>query len=162
MQKVQFYLSFQSVFLQFISSYYYSSNVYSPSPRTVCYTLWRYCGLLFFSYHSMVEVENKIKIIMDKIHSPILIVPGISYRMEGGAMILAEIGEFSRFDSPDKISALYSLQCNEICLPLGWILAVYLAKKRAEGKHYNVALSPCHKETCTIDFRNGKIGTGIQ
>lgn len=49
------------------------------------------------------EIENEIRSIMDEIHSPILTIPGISYRM--GAMILAEIGDFSRFDSPDKILA---------------------------------------------------------
>ena len=49
------------------------------------------------------EIETEIKSIMDTIHSPILTIPGISYRM--GAMILAEIGDFSRFDSPDKILA---------------------------------------------------------
>lgn len=40
---------------------------------------------------------------MDEINSPILTIPGISYRM--GAMIIAEIGDFSRFDSPDKVLA---------------------------------------------------------
>ena len=53
------------------------------------------------------EIENEIKIIMDKINSPILSIPGISYRM--GAMIIAEIGDFSRFDSPDKILAYAGL-----------------------------------------------------
>ena len=49
------------------------------------------------------EIENEIKTIMDEINSPILSIPGISYRM--GAMIIAEIGDFSQFDSPDKILA---------------------------------------------------------
>mgnify|MGYP000314430494 FL=1 len=49
------------------------------------------------------EIENEIKVIMDEINSPILSIPGISYRM--GAMIIAEIGDFSQFDSPDKILA---------------------------------------------------------
>ena len=50
------------------------------------------------------EIEAAIKRIMDEeIHSPILTIPGISYRM--GAMIIAEIGDFSRFDSADKILA---------------------------------------------------------
>ena len=40
---------------------------------------------------------------MDEINSPILSIPGISYRM--GAIIIAEIGDFSPFDSPDKILA---------------------------------------------------------
>ena len=42
------------------------------------------------------EIENEIKIIMDKINPPILSIPGINYRM--GAMVIAEIGDFSRFD----------------------------------------------------------------
>lgn len=50
------------------------------------------------------ENETAIKRIMDEeIQSPILTIPGISYRM--GAMIIAEIGDFSRFDSADKILA---------------------------------------------------------
>ena len=32
----------------------YSSSVYRPSPRSVCYTVWRYCGLVHASYHLMV------------------------------------------------------------------------------------------------------------
>ena len=50
------------------------------------------------------EIESAIKRIMDEqIQSPILTIPGISYRM--GAIIIAEIGDFSRFDSADKILA---------------------------------------------------------
>lgn len=93
------------------------------------------------------EIECEIKSIMDEINSPILSIPGINYRM--GAMIIAEIGDFSRFNSPDKILAYtgmspstyqsgqlessYShmektwfaifsiriIQCNEVCLSLG-------------------------------------------
>ena len=48
------------------------------------------------------ELKHTIKRIMDEeIYSPIITIPGISYRM--GAMIIAEIGDFSRFDSADKI-----------------------------------------------------------
>ena len=46
-------------------------------------------------------IECEIKTIMVKINSPILSIPRISYWM--GAMIIAEIGDFNRFDSPDKI-----------------------------------------------------------
>ena len=49
------------------------------------------------------EIECSIKSIMDEIRSPILSIPGINYRM--GAMIIAEIGDFNRFSSPDKILA---------------------------------------------------------
>ncbi len=53
------------------------------------------------------EIESEIKSIMDEISSPILTIPGISYRM--GAMIIAEIGDFNRFDSADKILAYAGL-----------------------------------------------------
>ena len=43
------------------------------------------------------EIENAINSIMDEVHSPITTIPGIGTRM--GAMILAEIGDFSNFDS---------------------------------------------------------------
>ena len=50
------------------------------------------------------KLKHEIKLIMDEINSPILSIPGINYRM--GAMIIAEIGDFNRFDSPDKILGL--------------------------------------------------------
>ena len=53
------------------------------------------------------EVEAAIKVIVDELAPPILTIPCISYRM--GAMILAEIGDFSRFDSPDKLLAYAGL-----------------------------------------------------
>lgn len=49
------------------------------------------------------EIEEEIKRIMDTINSPITSIPGIGYII--GAIIIAEIGDFSRFDSPDKILA---------------------------------------------------------
>ena len=120
------------------------------------------------------EIENEIKTIMDEINSPILSIPGISYRM--GAMIIAEIGDFSRFNSPDKILAYagmapstyqsgqldncyshmekrgsrylrYALY-NAAKYVCHWdeTFGAYLTKKRAEGKHYNVALSHVAKK----------------
>ena len=53
------------------------------------------------------EIECSIKSIMDEIRSPILSIPGINYRM--GAMIIAEIGDFNRFSSPDKVLAYAGL-----------------------------------------------------
>ena len=49
------------------------------------------------------DIEAAIEAMMNKIQSPITTIPCIGVRM--GAMILAEIGDFSRFDSPDKILA---------------------------------------------------------
>ena len=126
------------------------------------------------------EIETSLKQMMDEIDSPILTIPGISYRM--GAMILAEIGDFSRFASPDKLLAYAGLSPSTyqsgkldnayahmekrgsrylryalynatryVCL---WdnTFAVYLAKKRAEGKHYNVAISHAEKKLIRLIF----------
>ena len=126
------------------------------------------------------EIENEIKVIMDKINSPILSIPGINYRM--GAMIIAEIGDFNRFDSPDKILAYagfspstyqsgqldgayahmekrgsrylrYALY-NAAKYVCHWnpTFAEYLAKKRAEGKHYNVAISHAVKKLVRVIY----------
>lgn len=125
-------------------------------------------------------VEAKIENMMNEIKSPILSIPGIGYRM--GAMILAEIGDISRFSSPDKLLAYTGLspstyqsgQMNSshsrmekrgsrylrfalynatkcVCL---WdpIFATYLAKKLAEGKHYNVAISHAAKKLVRVIF----------
>ena len=127
------------------------------------------------------EIENQIKIIMDNISSPILSIPGISYRM--GAMIIAEIGDFSRFDSPDKILAYAGLSpttyqsgqldsshsrmekrgsrylryalFNAAKYVCHWDpkFALYLAKKRAEGKHYNVAMSHAAKKLVRVIYQ---------
>ena len=132
------------------------------------------------------EIENEIQSIMDEINSPILSIPGISYKM--GAMIIAEIGDFSRFDSPDKILAYAGLSpttyqsvqldsshsrmekrgsrylryalfnaTKYVCL---WdpTFASYLSKKRAEGKHYNVAISHAAKKLVRVIFQLEKSG----
>ena len=132
------------------------------------------------------EIENEIKTIMDEINSPILTIPGISYRM--GAMIIAEIGDFDRFDSPDKILAYagmspstyqsgqldncyahmekrgsrylrYALY-NATKYVCHWdeSFSSYLAKKRAEGKHYNVALSHATKKLVRTIYAMEKSG----
>ncbi|MEY8394067.1 IS110 family transposase [Lachnospiraceae bacterium 45-P1] len=132
------------------------------------------------------EVETEIKCIMDEIQSPILTIPGISYRM--GAMIIAEIGDFNRFDSADKLLAYagmspstyqsgqldgshshmekrgsrylrYALY-NSTKYVCQWdeSFAAYLAKKRAEGKHYNVALSHAAKKLARLIYAMEKSG----
>ena len=132
------------------------------------------------------EIEAEIKSIMDEINSPILSIPGINYRM--GAMILAEIGDISRFDSPDKILAYAGLSpstyqsgqlqssyahmekrgsrylryalFNATRFVCNWdpTFGAYLAKKRAEGKHYNVAISHATKKLVRLIYQLEKTG----
>ena len=132
------------------------------------------------------EIESEIQSIMDKMDSPILTIPGISYRM--GAMIIAEIGDFSRFDSADKVLAYagmspstyqsgqlnngYSHMEKRGSRYLRYALynaakyvchwdenfGSYLEKKRAEGKHYNVALSHAVKKLVRLIYAMEKSG----
>ncbi len=127
------------------------------------------------------EIESEIKNIMDRIKPPILSIPGISYRM--GAMIIAEIGDFNRFTSPDKILAFAGLSpttyqsgqkdnChsrmekrgsrylryalfNATIFVCNWepTFNAYLAKKRAEGKHYFVAISHAAKKLVRMIYK---------
>lgn len=132
------------------------------------------------------EIEQQIELIMNTLNSPITTIPGINLRM--GAMILAEIGDFSRFDSPDKILAYaglspttyqsgqldssyshmekrgsrylrYSLfnAAKFVCI---WdpTFSAYLAKKRAEGKHYNIAVSHAAKKLVRVIYQLEKTG----
>ena len=126
------------------------------------------------------EIEAEIETMMDEIQSPITTIPGIGYRM--GAMILAEAGDLSRFASPDKLLAYAGMspstyQSGQLknCYPhmekrgsryLRYALfnatkyvclwdptfSAYLAKKRAEGKHYNVAISHAAKKLVRLIF----------
>ena len=102
------------------------------------------------------EIEEQIQSIMDELDSPITTIPGLGFRM--AAMILAEVGDFSRFDSPSRYLryALYNA-AKYVC---HWDLtfADYLAKKRAEGKHYNVAISHAAKKLIRLIFAMEKSG----
>ncbi len=138
------------------------------------------------------EIEAAIKAIVDEMAPPILTIPGIKYRT--GAMILAEIGDFSRFDSPDKLLAYAGLSPSTyesgklkatgsyahmekrgsrylryalfnatkyVCM---WepSFKAYLAKKRAEGKHYNVAISHAAKKLVRLIFALQTSGKAFQ
>lgn len=48
------------------------------------------------------EIESA-KAVIDELYYPIISIPGTEYRMD--AIILAEVGDFSRFDFPDKLLA---------------------------------------------------------
>ena len=126
------------------------------------------------------EIEKQIQSLMDELDSPITTIPGLGFRM--AAMILAEVGDFTRFDSPDKLLAYTGMspstyQSGQLknCYPhmekrgsryLRYALynatkyichwdptfAAYLSKKRAEGKHYNIALSHAAKKLVRLIF----------
>ena len=126
------------------------------------------------------EIEAAIKQIVDSLETTILTIPGIGYTT--AASILAEVGDFSKFETPDKVLAFAGLSPSTyqsgqlsncyahmekrgskylrfalynatkyVCLYDGKF-AAYLAKKRSEGKHYNVAISHATKKLVRLIF----------
>lgn len=126
------------------------------------------------------EIEELINKIMDEVDAPITTIPGLKNRM--GAMILAEIGDFTRFNNPDQILAYAGLSpttyqsgqltssyahmekrgsrylryalfnaTQYVCI---WepSFKAYLEKKRAEGKHYYVAVSHACKKLVRLIY----------
>ena len=132
------------------------------------------------------EIEAAINEIMDSLNSPITTIPGLKNRM--GAMILAEVGDFSRFDSADQILAYAGLSpstyqsgqltsshsrmekrgsrylryalFNATQYVCIWdpTFKAYLAKKRSEGKHYYVAISHAAKKLVRLIYRMQQTG----
>jgi transposase len=126
------------------------------------------------------QVEAKINPIIDSLNSPIMTIPGISYRM--AAIIIAETDNLSNFESAEKVLAFAGLEpsvyqsgqltsthakmvkrgskylryalFNAAKYVCHWdpTFCTFLAKKRAEGKAYNVAVSHAAKKLTRVIF----------
>ena len=126
------------------------------------------------------QVETKINPIVDTFKSPILTVPGISYKM--AAPIIAETENFRNFNHAEQVLAFAGLEpsvyqsgqltsthakmvkrgskylryaiFNATKYVCCWDphFKAYLLKKRAEGKPYNVAVSHAAKKLVRVLF----------
>ena len=127
------------------------------------------------------ELDAKIKDIMIELESPILSIPGISYNL--GSIILAEIVDINRFDTPAQLQAFAGLdpathQSGKFIATgvsmvkrgspyLRWailnasrLIAMrdpcfkdYYQRKRKEGKHHFVALTHVAKKLIRVIFK---------
>ncbi len=125
-------------------------------------------------------LDRKIKSIVRELDTPLLTIPGISYTL--AAIILAEIGDINNFSNPSKLQAFagldpstyqsgkytasYATMVKRGSTYLRWAMfqaarlvamrdktfADYLAKKRSEGKHFNVAISHVSKKLLRTIF----------
>ena len=125
-------------------------------------------------------LDRKIKSIVKELDTPLLSIPGISYTL--AAIILSEIGDINNFSTPSKLQAFagldpstyqsgkytasYSTMVKRGSTYLRWamfqaarLVAMrdktfkdYLAKKRSEGKHFNVAISHVSKKLLRTIF----------
>ena len=139
------------------------------------------CVEMIRTLHNQIKTyEAQIRNLMDE-HCPVILsVPGISYVT--GASIVGEIGDVSRFKSPDKLLAFAGLDpavyqsgnydANKLTISkrgssyLRWAFHTaasiiiyhdsafgsYYAKKRKEGKHHLVALGHVSKKLVRVVF----------
>ncbi|KXB41135.1 transposase [Amygdalobacter nucleatus] len=126
------------------------------------------------------EIESEINELMSKIDSPITSVPGIANKM--AAVIISETNNFKDFNSAEQVLAYAGLDpsvyqsgqltsthskmvkrgskylryaiFNATKYVCHWdsTFNAYLAKKRAEGKPYNVAVSHAAKKLTRVLF----------
>ena len=126
-------------------------------------------------------LDKHIKTVMEEIDSPILTIPGISYTL--GAIIIAEIGDITNFDTPAKLLAFAGLEPSTYqsgnftagktpmvkrgSSYLRWALLnaarlvamrdetfkLYCQKKKSEGKHHFVVMSHVGKKLVRVVFQ---------
>ena len=148
--------------------------------NSVSFELKQTISIIQFIQEQLDDVEKRIKEILKEINSPILTIPGISFKTAGS--ILAEIGDISRFDSPAKLLAFagldpsmyqsgkffstHSVMVKRGSKYLRWALLNatrlvcmrdktfndYKNSKLAEGKHYFVALSHTTKKLIRVIY----------
>ena len=134
-------------------------------------------------------LDRQIRLAVDELTSPLITIPGISYTL--AAIILAEIGDIARFDSPAKLLAFAGMEpsiyqsgkFNASHTPmvkrgstyLRWALLQaarlvsmrdkcfrdFLLKKKAEGKHFNIALTHVGKKLVRVIFHILKTGNAF-
>lgn len=135
---------------------------------------------IIFLQNQLNEIDLKIREIIDSCASPIMTIPGISYTT--AAFILAEIGDIHRFESSAQLLAFaglepstyqsgkhesnHSVMVKRGSKYLRWALMQaahtvclrdttfkkFRDKKRAEGKHYFVAMSHVSKKLLRVIF----------
>ncbi len=146
--------------------------------RAISFELSQTLSFIEVYFNEINKIDNEIKSIMDEIQSPILTIPGISYGL--ASVILAEIGDINRFDSPSKLLAFAGLEPSTYesgrfvatgmkmvkrgssylrwaILEAARLVAMrdptfkeYYQKKKTEGKHHYVANSHVAKKLIRV------------
>jgi transposase len=157
--------------------------------RSVGFELQQTIRLIQNLQQEVLILDKQIKDVMKEINFPILTVPGISYTL--GAIILAEIGDITRFQNPAKLLAFAGLEPSTYqsgkftagntpmvkrgSTYLRWAFLnaarlvsmrddtfkTYCRKKKAEGKHHNVVMSHVGKKLVRVVFHILKTNTSF-
>lgn len=155
-------------------------NSIGSSNRSTAFELQQTIRLIQSVQTEIDILDKQIKIIVNELNTPLLTIPGIGYTL--AAIMLAEIGDIERFSTPAKLLAFAGMEpstyqsgnYNASKTPmvkrgstyLRWAVMqaarlvsmrdaafnTYMAKKRSEGKHYNVARSHVGKKLLRVIF----------
>lgn len=155
-----------------------ANNSIGTNTRSLAFELQQTIRLIQSVQAEIDALDSQIKEVMLEINSPIISIPGISYTL--GAIILAEIGEVQRFDTPAKLLAFAGLDPSTYqsgkytaahtpmvkrgSTYLRWAILTaartvslrdktfksYFSLKRSEGKHYLVAMSHVGKKLVRV------------
>jgi len=156
-----------------------SHSIGSNSPA-MAFELQQTIRLINNLQHEINLLDHQIRLAVDASQTPLITIPGISYTLAG--IILAEIGHISRFNAPAKLLAFAGMEpsthqsgkfiasktpmVKRGSTYLRWALMQaarlvamrdttfhnYMLKKKAEGKHHNVAISHVGKKLVRVIF----------
>lgn len=157
-----------------------AANSIGSSNRSLTFELQQTIRLIQSVQNEINELDKQIKLVVDELNTPLMTIPGIGYTI--AAIILAEIGDINNFSSPAKLLAFAGMEpstyqsgkYNASNTPmvkrgstyLRWAImqaarlvpmrdptfALYMAKKRSEGKHFNVARSHVGKKLIRVIY----------
>ena len=129
--------------------------------NSVSFELKQTISIIQFIQEQLYDVEKKIKEILKEINSPILTIPGISFKTAGS--ILAEIGDISRFDSPAKLLAFAGLDPS--MYQSGKFFSTHSVMVKRGSKYLRFALMTAARMVCLNDatfnaFKDRKMAEG--
>lgn len=129
--------------------------------NSVSFELKQTISIIQFIQEQLDDVEKRIKQILREINSPILTIPGISFKTAGS--ILAEIGDISRFDSPAKLLAFAGLDPS--MYQSGKFFSTHSVMVKRGSKYLRFALMTAARMVCLNDstfnaFKDRKMDEG--
>ena len=129
--------------------------------NSVSFELKQTISIIQFIQEQLDDVEKRIKEILKEINSPILTIPGISFKTAGS--ILSEIGDISRFDSPAKLLAFAGLDPS--MYQSGKFFSTHSVMVKRGSKYLRFALMTAARMVCLNDatfctFKDRKMAEG--
>lgn len=129
--------------------------------NSVSFELKQTISIIQFLQQQIDDIEKRIKEILKEMDSPILSIPGISFKTAGA--ILAEIGDISRFDSPAKLLAFAGLDPS--MYQSGKFFSTHSVMVKRGSKYLRFALMTAARMVCMNDatfneFKDKKMSEG--